>query len=147
MDRRRQLAIEEALFAAFIVPSKKQRYVELIRSKRGREKIRLSLDHFSDLDDRSCERLNPNEASLPGILKKLRDLGAPSTCYLVSSDADLDGQAMDLAEALDAVIGRGMGTFISCIPGKLAYFESEERNERYICSIPEARRRRNRRTE
>ena len=40
---------------------------------------------------------------------------------------------MGLSEALAEVIGRGMGTFISCLPGKLAYFEGEERNERYIC--------------
>jgi hypothetical protein len=32
--------------------------------------------------------------------------------------------------ALKEVVGYGMGTLISCIPGRLAYFESED--ERYI---------------
>jgi hypothetical protein len=37
---------------------------------------------------------------------------------------------MDLEMALKTTIGYGMGTIISCIPGKLAYFEDEE--QRYI---------------
>jgi len=40
---------------------------------------------------------------------------------------------MDLSEALAEVIGRGCGTFVSCVPGVLAYFESEEPTEPYIC--------------
>lgn len=40
---------------------------------------------------------------------------------------------MDLSDALIQVIGRGQGTFISCIPGELAYFEGEEPRERHIC--------------
>jgi hypothetical protein len=40
---------------------------------------------------------------------------------------------MALAEALPMLVGRGQGTFISCIPGELAFFEGEEPGERYIC--------------
>lgn len=136
MDRNSGVDIEKALFEAFIVPRKKRRYVELVGTKRGREKIRLSLDHFADLDPRFCHRINPSEHLLPSILKKLKDLGAPSECYVASSDAELDGQEMDLTQALKDVVGRGMGTFLSCLTGRLAYFESEERNERYICFVP-----------
>jgi len=34
------------------------------------------------------------------------------------------------------VVGWHDGTFISCIPGKLAYFEGEGLNERYILERP-----------
>ena len=51
----------------------------------------------------------------------------------MSSDIELDGREMGLTQALADVIGRGQGTFISCVQGKLAYFETEEPNERYIC--------------
>jgi hypothetical protein len=37
---------------------------------------------------------------------------------------------MDLGAALEETIGYQMGTFISCIPGKLAYFDDE--SSRYI---------------
>ena len=39
---------------------------------------------------------------------------------------------MPLHDALNDVVGSSDGTFVSCIPGKLAYFEGEEPNERYI---------------
>jgi hypothetical protein len=33
---------------------------------------------------------------------------------------------MDLKTALRETIGSQMGTFLSCVPGRLAYFEDEE---------------------
>jgi hypothetical protein len=124
---------EKALFETFVVRSKRQRYAELIDTRRGREKVRLALDHFKDLDTRFCRRLKPAEENVAGILKILKSLGAPQVCYLISSDNELDRREMDLSEALAEIVGRGQGTFISCVPGELAYFEGEEPHERYIC--------------
>ena len=124
---------EEELFQAFVVPRKRQHYVELLNTKRGREKIRLALDHFGDLDPRFCRRVTHAEHNPADILRLLKSLGAPSTCHLMSVDGQLDGREMVLSEALSEVIGRGQGTFISCVPGRLAYFEGEEANARYIC--------------
>jgi hypothetical protein len=39
---------------------------------------------------------------------------------------------MDLLAALELVIGSGLGTVISCIPGKLAYYEGELPGDRYV---------------
>jgi hypothetical protein len=64
------------------------------------------------------------------ILELLRMKGAGPTCWVISEDSDLDAREMDLHEALKKTIGRGMGTILSCVPGKLAYFEDEE--DRYI---------------
>jgi hypothetical protein len=47
-----------------------------------------------------------------------------------SENSELDGKEIDLQTALKETIGYQMGTFISCIPGKLAYFEDED--GRYI---------------
>lgn len=124
---------EQALFHAFVVPAKRQRYTELVETKRGRDKICFSLDHFRDLDPRFCRRIDPAEHNVPDILRILKSLGAPSDCYVISSDKELDKRQMDLREALNEVVGRGQGTFISCVPGELAYFEGEERKERYVC--------------
>jgi len=33
---------------------------------------------------------------------------------------------LQLESALESVVGNGMGTILSCIPGKLAYFEGED---------------------
>jgi hypothetical protein len=139
VDRKSAVSVEKALFEAFIVPNKKRRYVELIDTKRGREKVRLGLDHFGDLDSRFCQRIKPSEQHLQNILQRLKSLGAPSTCYMLSSCDELDGQEMDLAEALRSVIGRGVGTFVSCVPGRLAYFESEEKMDGIFVQFPIAK--------
>jgi hypothetical protein len=52
--------------------------------------------------------------------------GAPETCYALSEDSELDGKEIPLSEALKEVVGCGMGTFLSCLAGRLAYFEDED---------------------
>jgi hypothetical protein len=47
-------------------------------------------------------------------------------CWVISEDAEIDGRESDLESALENVSGTGMGTILSCIPGKLAYFEGED---------------------
>jgi len=39
---------------------------------------------------------------------------------------------LPLDEALTKIVGSGMGTFVSCIPGKLAFVEMEELGRRFI---------------
>ncbi len=52
--------------------------------------------------------------------------GAPGTCWVFSEDASRDAKEVELSEALRETIGAGMGTVLSCIPGKLGYFEDED---------------------
>jgi hypothetical protein len=127
------MSLEQTIFQAFVVPAKRRRYAELVATGRGRDRICFSLDHFRDLDPRFCRKIDPTEHDVSNILRILKSLGAPSACYLISSDAKLDKREMDLREALSEVVGRGQGTFISCVPGVLAYFEGEEPRERYVC--------------
>jgi hypothetical protein len=39
---------------------------------------------------------------------------------------------MSLREAISKVEGSNYGTLVSCIAGKLAYFETEDKSGRYI---------------
>lgn len=48
----------------------------------------------------------------------------------MSENATLDGREVSLTEALRETVGSGMGTLLSCIPGRLGYYEGEEPNER-----------------
>ena len=62
----------------------------------------------------------------------LRSHGAPTTCYVISADEALDGHEMPLSDALDAVAASFFGAFISCIPGRLGYFEYEDMKSAYL---------------
>jgi hypothetical protein len=39
---------------------------------------------------------------------------------------------LPLHDALLAIVGRGSGALVSCIPGRLGYYEGEERAARVI---------------
>lgn len=121
-----------ALIRAFVAPQRQDRYLGLLGSERGREKVRRSLAHFDALDARFARRLSGAEQTPDGVARLLRDRGAPASCVLLAEDAALDGQTMSLDHALKAVVGRGMGAFVSCIAGRLGYFEGEAQNERYL---------------
>ena len=68
----------------------------------------------------------PSAQNPQAVAKLLRQKGAPDSCFVVSEDSRIDSKQMPLLAALEQVIGYGMGTLISCIPGKLAYFEDED---------------------
>ena len=121
---------EKALIEAFILPQRRARYVELLTTARGRKTLRGRLAHISDLDPRFARRLAAD--SVAEIVTILRMENAPQMCQVISESDGIDGREMGLTEALDQIVGHGLGTLISCIPGKLGYYESEEPGERYL---------------
>ena len=72
------------------------------------------------------------QSSAESIEDILRHKGAPDICYVMSGNPDIDAREMPLTEALPKTIGMDTGTLVSCIPGKLAYFEMEAFDGRYI---------------
>lgn len=125
--------MHESEFARnFIVPEKRARYLSLLESKHGRKKILNGFNHCRDLDPRFAKRIPANQDSDPAIEALLRQKGAPDTCYVMSDNSDIDGREMPLTEALLKTVAMDSGTLISCIPGKLAYFEMEGFDGRYI---------------
>ncbi len=123
---------EEELVKAFIIPVKRSRYLSLLESPKGRLKLVKGLDHLGDLDMRYAKLIPADQQSVNDIEKILKQKGAPAICHVMSSNSDIDNQEMPLRMALEETVGEGMGTLISCILGKLAYFEGEESSERYI---------------
>jgi len=117
---------ERKLVLSFILPARQSRYLELLEKPRRRKDITHSLAHFKHLDPRYIVPIAPREQHVLEILRLLKTKGAPEICYALSEDDDLDGKEFVLADALKEIVGRGIGTFLSCIPGKLAYFEDED---------------------
>jgi hypothetical protein len=121
-----------ALIGAFILAERRERYLTLLTSARGRAKLRAALAHFRDLEPRTARPVPAAQQTPRGVASLLRAHGAPAECVLLAEDAALDGQRLALEAALEAVVGRGMGAFVSCVPGRLAYYEGEEPGEGYL---------------
>ena len=123
-----------------------QEFVESFVQRARRERVRLGLanpkkrrkfvDEFAHhgtyiLAPECLRSIEPSQQNPDSIYAILRGLGAPDACHLISEDTNFDGKEMELLAALKRIIGYGMGTVISCLPGRLGYFEGEVR-ERYI---------------
>lgn len=104
----------------------------LLGMPKKRKKLVDLLDHLKGLDDRFATRLDPQSQNARAVTALLRDAGAPSTCFALSSDPDLDGRELPLGEAVETTFEGEYGTFLICIPGHLAYFQGEEVGERYL---------------
>ncbi|MBZ5688889.1 MAG: hypothetical protein LAP86_28095 [Acidobacteriia bacterium] len=123
---------EEELIKAFFVPTKRERYLDMVANPKKRKKFLNELYHFKALDPRCFVSIPPSQQDPEQIASILTKKGAPRSCWVTSTEAELDGKEMLLSKALKEVVGRQIGAFLSCIPGKLAYFEGEERGDRWI---------------
>jgi len=122
----------ESVISAFVVPSKRDRYFELLKSKRGTERVRRDLAHFHDFDLRYVLKMESRRQTAQAIQQQLVDLGAPQRCSLFSEFTDRDASNILLKEALEKVVGLGAGAILLCRSGILAYYESEESGIRFI---------------
>jgi hypothetical protein len=123
---------EAALIRAFVVPSKRERLVELLGKPKRRRDVLRTLYHFADLDPRFISRVPTRDGSAEGIEALLRSKGAPDLCYVISTDSALDGKTVTLGTALTQIHGLGHGTLLSCVAGALGYFEGEDIGARYV---------------
>jgi hypothetical protein len=117
---------EEALIRAFILPKRQRRYLELLPKPERRPDVTRELAHFKHLDMRFAVPIPPSHGGLDRTLSILKSKGAEDICYVISENDELDGKEMALKEAVCAILGRGIGQFLSCTKGTLGYFEDED---------------------
>jgi hypothetical protein len=113
---------EEAVIHAFVRREKRDRFLGFLATAKNRRKFTTSLAHFRWFDPRFASPAQGIE-NVEGLL---RSKGAGQTCWVISEDSTIDGKELELGAALEYVDGRQMGTILSCIPGRLAYFEGED---------------------
>lgn len=122
------VAAEELTIRAFIVRERRERFLELLANPKHRRKITGSLAHPNPawFDSRYVGQIPPSQSGSSGIAALLRSEGAGETCRVISEDRNLDAKEIELASVLNEVVGNGMGPLLCCVPGKLAYLESED---------------------
>jgi hypothetical protein len=121
---------EHALIAAFVKRGKRDRYREILSNPRLRHKFTHQLAHFTDFDPRYRLPIPSNKLFADNVARELQKRNSPSIVFAISEDPALDQKELPLVEALKQIVGRGMGTVLSCIPGRLAFVETED--ERFI---------------
>jgi hypothetical protein len=121
---------EQALVAAFVKRRKRDRYREILSNPRLRHKFTSQLAHFADFDPKYRLPIPSNKLFVENTVRELQKRQSPNIVFVISEDPRLDQKELPLVEALKQVVGLGIGTVLSCIPGRLAFVETED--ERFI---------------
>jgi len=121
---------ERSLVAAFVKRSKRDRYREILSSEQLRHKFTRQLAHFKDFEPKYRVPIPSNKLFVENIALELQKRHSPSIVFVISENPAVDQKELPLLEALRHTVGRGMGTVLSCIPGHLAFVETED--ERFI---------------
>lgn len=122
---------EVGLIESFIVSAKRDRWRSGLSKPGKRRKLTAELSHGGIIDRRLARAIPPSKQNVDDLEAILKEKGAPELVHLVAADSSLDGRQMSLREALQMVMGYG-GAVISCLPGRLAYYEAEGKNNRWI---------------
>lgn len=120
--------IEETIVKAFFNKNKQQRVLFELFSprKRGDALWRLNHNYSVILRKEFMIPIPKSNLERQEIGRLLTEQGATDICYVMSINEAIDGKEMDLKTAIDRVFGYGLSSIISCINGKLAYFQAEQ---------------------
>jgi hypothetical protein len=121
---------EASLINAFVKHNKRERYLEMVSNPRLRHKFISTLAHFSDFDSQYRASIPSNKLHAANIALELQRRRSPGIVFAISENSALDQRELPLVEALKEIVGCGMGTVLSCIPGQLAFVETED--ERFV---------------
>ncbi len=122
---------EQAFVEAFVQPRRRERAAFCLSNpKKRHEFINKFAHHGRDvLIPQHLKSIDPSHQNPKSIYNLLHSLGAPRTFHVISTRISVSD--IELLSALQQVVGCGLGTVISCIPGRLGYFEGEWK-ERFI---------------
>ena len=121
---------EDSLIGAFVKRSKRDRYREILSNPRLRHKFTNQLAHFTDFDPKYRLSIPSNKLFVNNIAVELQKRQSPNIVFAISKDPALDQKEVPLVQALKQIVGRGMGAVLCCLPGRLAFVETED--ERFI---------------
>lgn len=117
--------IEEILINNFFEKRKRERAKYELGNQKKRHEFIWKFSDDGIFKGNCLIPIKQHIATYETVLTMLKKEGAPDSCYVLSIDAEIDGKEMLLCDALKRAVGLGPA-LISCIPGKLAYLESEQ---------------------
>ena len=91
---------ENLLLHTFISNKQKQRISSLLKTKKGRQKIKELLPHSLEFNSEFIYKIPDNKQTAEYIFDLLAKKNAPEICYLISENNSFDGKIMKLEEAL-----------------------------------------------
>lgn len=128
------LSPEEAFVRSFVLPGERRRLLWLLsHGPERRAEFLDRLNHWISPDPRYAQLLKGRQSLTSGVEQLLRSKGSPEEVHVVSDgDREIDGRRMPLGEAIRRLRDTGFGGLVSCIPGRLVYYQMEAGENSYL---------------
>ncbi|NOY29253.1 MAG: hypothetical protein GXP28_03470 [Planctomycetes bacterium] len=119
--------LERSFVHAYIVKSKRERYLSFLNSPKHRKKILDLLNHSLDYDTSCAQKLDGSLKHADALIAMLTERGAdPKMCYLMADGNALDGTTMRLDRAVPELLDNYWGALIICPPKPIAVYKPED---------------------
>lgn len=109
----------------------------MLSDPKNRWKVLNTWNHNADFDWQKARELTIRHQAQESIVKFLRSKGAGRNAYVFGDETELDGQTVELSEALDHFAQHDWGIVLSLIPGRLALFHQEQPSEWWLLESPQ----------
>ncbi|MDQ4141076.1 MAG: hypothetical protein M3142_11195 [Bacteroidota bacterium] len=123
------LELEAKVIKRFIINKKQDRYLTFVQAEKTRKKFIEELSHFST-QLKGFEEIKGNEWKV--LEEKLKNLGNPTDCYVISENREIDAKRLNVELALRKSIGYGSGTLLVFGNANMVYYEGEGPSDRWI---------------
>ena len=124
------IKLESKLIKKFFVKEKQNRLIEFIQTEKKRKKFIDELNKNNLLQTDLFEEIKGNEFEV--IESKIRKIKNLTKCYVISEISNLDGELMDIKDALSQIIGSDSESIIVFGDCEIIYVEKEGFNNRLI---------------
>lgn len=97
-----------------------------LQKRRGDFLGRFCHEALMYLDPRFILEISKPNSTQVEICRELKSRGAKHSCYAISMSDDIDRRFLPLVDALSIAVGHGLPSILSCLPGQMAYLETEQ---------------------
>jgi hypothetical protein len=122
--------IESKVIERFVIKTKRDRYLNFIKSEKTRPKFINDLSHINFFREDLFDKVEGNEYEF--IKQRIKLLGNPNDCYVISENQRIDKKRLDIDTALTETIGADQGTLLVFGDAEILYSEAEGFNNRWI---------------
>ena len=127
---------ERHLIDRFVLRSKRERYLELLKGPKHRQKILERLNHAFDYDPAYATLLDAACKTEQGLRDLLRRRHVADTCWLMADGNAHDGHELRLEHGITELLRNHWGAVLLCPPKPIAVYKTEDPADVFLLERP-----------
>jgi hypothetical protein len=124
--------LEAEILGRFVAPAKRERCVGFVSDARTRSKVFTELRQPALFDARRVIEIPSRERTAGKLVARFRELGMMGRVYVMSSNAEWDGQKFQMSWFVATFLGAGFDTLAYCWKSKTGFYEQHHSGFTYF---------------